>query len=172
RPRELADALQIGTVDLAIGPFPDISGAGIHTETLFERGFLCVVAQDHPRLGKGGLTLPAFLQEAHLVVSSPGRTEEVFERFLDEKKLKRRIALSVPHMLCVPAVIAASELIATVPESVGRDFQSYEGLRVIPPPIETPVIRVAQYWIERFAKDPATTWLRAQVRMLFARRAG
>ena len=168
-PRNLAEALEMGTIDLAIGPLPDLTGADLKQQLIFERGFSCLVSEDHPRI-KIRLTLPAFLKEPHLVVSSPGRTAEVFERFLLEQKLKRRVVLSVPHMLGVPFIIAHSDLIATVPESVGISFKGFPGLRVLEPPLETPRIRVALYWSSRFSKDPANAWLRSIIVSLFQKK--
>jgi DNA-binding transcriptional LysR family regulator len=168
-PRNLAEALEMGTVDMAIGPLPDLTGADLRQQLVFERGFVCLVSAEHPRITKNRLTLSAFLKEPHLVVSSPGRTVEVFERFLDDRKLSRRVALSVPHMLCVPFIIANSDLVATVPQSVGIVFRDFPGLRVIEPPLETPRIRVILYWSARFSKDPGNAWLRSVITDLFCK---
>ena len=168
-PRNLAEALEMGTIDMAIGPLPDLTGADLRQQLIFERGFLCLVSSKHPRITKSRLTLSAFLKEPHLVVSSPGRTAEVFERFLEEKKLSRRVVLSVPHMLCVPFIIANSDLVVTVPQSVGLVFRDFPGLRVIEPPLETPRIRVALYWSSRFSKDPGNAWLRSVIINLFCK---
>ena len=97
------------------------------------------------------------------MVSSPGRTAEVFERFLEEKKFSRRVVLSVPHMLCVPFIIANSDLVLIVPQSVGLVFRDFPGLRIIEPPLETPRIRVALYWSARFSKDPGNASLRSVI---------
>jgi hypothetical protein len=59
----------------------------------------------------------------------------VFKRFFEEKKLSRRGVLSVPHILCVPFIIANSDLVVTVPQSVGLVFRDFPGLRVIEPPL-------------------------------------
>ena len=168
-PRDLAEALEMGTVDMAIGPLPDLTGADLRQQLVFERGFACLVSAEHPRVTKNRLTLSAFLKEPHLVVSSPGRTAEVFERYLDERKLSRRVALSVPHMLCVPFIVANSDLVATVPESVGMVFRDFPGLRVVDPPLETPKIRVILYWSVRFGKDPGNAWLRSMITDLFCK---
>lgn len=168
-PRDLAEALEMGAIDMAIGPLPDLMGADLRQKVIFERGFVCLASSKHPRIAEDRITMSAFLDEPHLVVSSPGRTMEVFERFLDERKLSRRVALSVPHMLCVPFIIANSDLLVTVPQSVGLVFQDFPGLRVVEPPLETPKIRVALYWSARFSKDPGNAWLRAVITDLFCK---
>lgn len=171
-PRAMAAALEDGVADLALGPFPELAETRLRRERLFRRGFVCVASVTHPRLGDGPLSIESYLAEPHLVVRSSGRTEEVFERFLLDHGLDRRIALTVPHMLSVPSVTAETDLIATVPQSVGRFFAGYPGISVRPVPFEEPVgppaAVVSQYWSARFDKDPANVWLRRLVGQLFS----
>lgn len=170
-PRTMVEALDSGVADLAVGPFPELARSSLRRQRLYRRGFLCITSQDHPRLRHGGLTVQTFLSEPHLVVRSPGRTEEVFEHFLAENGFARRVALTVPHTLCVPTVIRATDLVATVPQSVGLGYGDYPGLRVSPVPfhgpISPPVTTVSQYWSHRFDADPVNLWLRATVAELF-----
>lgn len=175
-PRATATALEDGVADLALGPFPELTDTRLRQQRLFRRGFVCVVAADHPRLSSAPLTTQAYLSEPHLVVRSSGRTEEIFERFLLDHGLDRRIALTVPHMLCVPSVTAETDLIATVPQSVGRFFGGYPGISVQPVPFGDPVgppaAVVSQFWSARFDKDPAGVWLRDLVGELFGEPGG
>ena len=170
-PRDLAEALEMGTIDLAIGPLQDLAGADLRQQLIFERGFVCLASATHPRLTKSSLSLAAFLREPHLVVSSQGRTVEIFEHFLRERKLSRRVVLSVPHMLSVPYVIVSSDLIAMVPQSVGIAYRDFPGLRLLDPPLDTPKIKIGMYWSSRFNKDPANAWLRSLFIELFNKRS-
>jgi DNA-binding transcriptional LysR family regulator len=168
--RKLSEGLEAGTIDLAIGPFPDLFGAELKQRILFERGFRCLLSSEHPRISGDSLTIEEFLAEPHLVVFSLGRVNEAFERFLGEKKLSRRIMLSVPHMLCVPSVIAHTDLIATVPQSAAQNFRNLPGLKILEPPLSPPNVRVGLYWSDRFSRDPANAWLRAALASLFNER--
>lgn len=168
--RKLSEGLESGAIDLAIGPFPDLMGAELKQHILFERGFLCILSTDHPRIQGDALTTQEFLAEPHLVVFSIGRVTEAFERFLGENKLKRRTMLSVPHMLCVPSVIAGSDLIATLPWSAAMSFKDLPGIKLLEPPISPPKVRVGLYWSERYSRDPANAWLRSILLELFRRR--
>ena len=47
-PAELREAMTTGGVDLAIGYFPDLTGAGFFQQKLFEHAFTCLVRADHP----------------------------------------------------------------------------------------------------------------------------
>jgi DNA-binding transcriptional LysR family regulator len=166
-PRRLEQRLEEGSVDLAIGYFPDLSAAGIDTQPLFDRDFLCLVSRSHPRVSPSRWSLESFLSEPHLVVSPEGRVEELFERTLRESKLSRRVLLSVPHTFAMPAVVSSSDLIATVSRSVGAAFEKYPNLRTLPLPIPGLRIRIALHWSTRFAQDPAIMWVRDLIRQIF-----
>lgn len=166
-PRRLEERLEEGSVDLAIGYFPDLTAAGIETQLLFDRDFLCLFSRKHPRISRSRWSLDMFLAEPHLVVSPEGRVEELFERLLREKKLSRRVLLSVPHTFAMPAIVSSSDLIATVSRSVGTAFETYPNLRTLPLPIQGPRIRIALHWSARFAQDPAIVWLRGLIQGIF-----
>jgi DNA-binding transcriptional LysR family regulator len=169
-PREMTRALESGEADLALGPFPELIGASLKRQRLFDRGFLCLASENHPRI-RETLSIEAYLSEPHLIISPSGRIEQTFDKFLAEQNLSRRIILSVAHMLSAPAVIRESDLIATVPQSVGLLFGSYAGVRALKlpfePPIEPPRTTISQFWGSRFDKDPAIMWLRRIVADIF-----
>ena len=170
-PVAVQEALDTGVVDLAIGPFPELARSALRRQRLYQRGYMCLAARDQPTIGRFGLTSDVYLAEPHLIVHSAGRTEDVFERFLAENGMGRRVALTVPNMLCVPAVTRQTDLIATVPQSVGTFFSGYPGVEVHPLPfgrsITPPTTTVNQYWSERSVSDPVNTWLRDLVADLF-----
>lgn len=171
-PRQIVDLLESGEADLALGPFPELGGAALKCQRLFDRGFLCLVAQDHPRVGDH-ISLESYLDEPHMFISSSGRTEDSFEKFLLSRKLSRQIVLRVPHMLSVPTVVRESDLLATVPQSVGLLFRHYAGIRAVDLPFEDagqpPRTTVSQFWSARFDRDPANMWLRGLVARIFQR---
>lgn len=166
-PRRLEERLEEGSVDFALGYFPDLSASGIKMQPLFDRDFLCLASRNHPRVSLPRWSLETFLAEPHLVVSPEGRVEELFERSLRENKLSRRVLLSVPHTFAMPAVVSSSDLIATVSRSVGSALEAYPGLCTMPLPLPSPRIQIALHWSARFAQDPAIIWLRDLIQDIF-----
>jgi DNA-binding transcriptional LysR family regulator len=69
-------------------------------------------------------------------------------------------------------VIEGSDMIATVPRDLADVCPRYGRLRIVEPPIKSPVIAVHQFWHTRFHKDPAIVWLRGLVRSLFTSTRG
>lgn len=165
---ELEDAMERGDVDLALGYFPDLTGRNIQSERLFEHAFVCLVRDDHPTIGET-LTMDQFLAADHLVVNQDGRSQEIFERLMIERRLKRRIQLHLPHFMSVPLLIARSDLIATVPLTLAITALG-AGTRYLAPPLEIPRIPLRQFWHRRMANDPAVRWLREQMAQAFVDR--
>ncbi|MGY4496983.1 DNA-binding transcriptional LysR family regulator [Bradyrhizobium sp. GM24.11] len=107
------------------------------------------------------------LSEPHLVVSPEGRVEELFESVLRERRLSRRVLLSVPHTFAMPAVVSTSDLVATVSRSVATALEKHPNIRVLPLPMPGLRIRIALHWSARFAQDPAIIWLRGLIQDIF-----
>jgi DNA-binding transcriptional LysR family regulator len=113
------------------------------------------------------VTLKKFLEASHAVVRPEGRTHDLFERLLQQRGYVRRVRLEIPHFLSLPAIIAESDLVATVPRDIGMAFAKLAKLRLVEPPVKVPMFDVKQYWHHRAHKDPVNVWLRGQVRDLF-----
>jgi len=162
RPRHLEEALEAGEVDLAVGYFPDLARPTTMQQRLFTHGFVCLARTGHPLI-KNGLTLEVFLEAHHVVVTSEGSSQELFENALAERGLERRCALHVPHFMSVPFVVASTDLIVTVPRVVAAFFSGLANLQVLDPPIEVPEFAVKQYWHRRFHHDAGVRWLRTMM---------
>ncbi|WP_159266398.1 LysR family transcriptional regulator [Pseudomonas monteilii] len=158
---QLEAAMDQGRIDLAIGYFPDLVGEQIQTQALFEHDFTCLVRRDHPSITEA-LTLEQFLEAEHLVVNPEGRSQEIFERRLHELKLVRRVHLEIPHFMSVPQLIATTDMIATVPRSLGVWFGSNQ-LKMLSPPIDIPRFELKLHWHRQVEADPAVSWFRSAV---------
>lgn len=169
-PPQLEEAMRSGDVDLAVGYFPGLQGAAIYQQRLFSHTFVCIARKDHPRIGNQ-LTRKQFLAEGHAVVQQEGKSDELFEQALVEQGMARRVALSIPHFLAIPLIIAESDLIVTVPYAVARSFARMADLKVLRPPVPVRPADVRQHWHTRFHHDPANRWVRGVIALLFGQEA-
>lgn len=160
-----AESLEAGDAELAIGYFPDLHKAGFFRQKLFDNPHVCMVRRDHPTIGQR-LTLKQYLAASHAVVRPDGR-EHVFEQFLQHRGLQRRVLVELSHFMSLLPVIEVSDLVATVPRDLADVCRRYAAVRLVEPPIKSPVIAVHQFWHERFHKDPANMWLRGLIAELF-----
>jgi DNA-binding transcriptional LysR family regulator len=159
-----AEALESGEAELAIGYFPDLHKAGLFQQRLFRNTFVCIIRDDHPTIG-ATMTLKQYLAAPHAAVR-PGR-EHLFEEFLQQRGLTRRVQLETSHFTSLLPIIEGSDLIATVPRDLADVCVRHARIRIVDVPIKAPTIEVHQFWPRRFHKDAGNMWLRAQVHELF-----
>ncbi len=159
--------LESGEVDLAIGYFPDLAGQNLFQQRLFTHHFLCLARAGHP-VKSQALTLKQYQTLGHAVVRAEGRSQELVEKFLSERQIKRRIVLYTPHFMSLPFILARTDLITTVPHAVALAFaKNYGNMRMIETPFKLPRFDLKQYWHRKYHGDARSTWLRQLVVSLF-----
>ena len=166
-PALLKQAMAAGEVDLALGYFPDLDSQASFQQSLYSHTYACMVRRGHRLVGKG-LTEKSYAEHGHAVVASPARSNELFDRFLEKRAIKRRVVLQTPHHLSLPAIIESTDLLATVPLATGARFVQLGTVELIRLPFEPPSFSVQQHWHPLVHKDPRSRWLRLQIADLFS----
>ena len=153
-----------GAVDLIFDV--DRGGEGgsssLRQRLLFEERFVCAARSGHPDIGDS-LDLETFVRLPHALIAPTGTPGGVVDRILAERGLQRRVALTVPHFLVAPHVVASSDLLVTLAERLARAFAELLSLRMYEPPLALPGFRIVMRWHERQHRDPGHAWLRQQV---------
>jgi DNA-binding transcriptional LysR family regulator len=163
----IRQGLESGAIDLAIGYFPDLQKRNFFQQTLFTDGFASLIRADHP-FAANKLSIRQFMKFEHAVVRAESRTEEVIERYLARKKIRRRVMLTTPHFASAPIVVSQSDLIVTVPEPLARYFVGVSAdVRMVGLPFELPRIEMKQSWHRKYHHDERNRWLRRAIFGLF-----
>ena len=163
---ELPRALEAGEFDLAVGNL-HLLRTGIYRQKLVSSEYKVIHRRDHPRF-RTALTLRDYLDARHAVMRGPGASPSALEQTLSKRGQARDVALSVPQFLLLPAVVAETDLVATVPASVARAFAGPYHLAVWPLPVQMPELVLYQYWHQRYNADTSNRWVRGLIRQLFA----
>jgi DNA-binding transcriptional LysR family regulator len=166
----MAEELDFGSVDIALG-FVDRVTVGLRAQPLFDESYACMVRHGHPRI-RTRMSLRQFLDEWHLLVarkmsSGGGPMDGMVEKSLQEIGAVRKVAMSVPHFLAVPLIIAQTDLLVTAPIQLGEIYQKRGYTRLLPLPFPVPTFRVSQFWHSRFDHDAGNVWLRGILAELF-----
>jgi DNA-binding transcriptional LysR family regulator len=150
--------------DLAIGFFPDIIAldASLHSEVLREEATVCIAAANHPSI-RGKLSARQYSATHHVAVFYKAEGPGFIDALLQQKGYRRHTAAFAPHFSSIPFIVAGSDLIATVPETLARRFSAQLKLQVLPVPFAIPPFRWTMLWHERVDGDPASVWLRSLV---------
>lgn len=156
----LAVRMERGEVDLAVLNLQR-TPPGLRSRTALTERFVVIGRKDHPRL-RHALTPQAFCALEHVLVSPRGGSfSGPTDEALAARGLKRRVRLSVQGFGQVPALVAASDLIAVYPERLAA--RCADRLRIVAPPVPIPGFTMVAAWHERAQHDPAHQWLRESV---------
>lgn len=156
-PRETTKELASGRLDFAIDAPLNFDPQVKHNK-LFEDNYVCVVRENHPMLGNGGLSVDHYLELSHIqILPRFGQSDEV-DTVLGRLGIQRKIVFTAQHYLVAPLVIRKSDLAMTVPERFARGQQN---IRILPLPFEEfPTMEAHLYWHESTDQDAANIWMR------------
>lgn len=154
---EAAEQLERGAIDVAVAHLR-VMPSTIKMTQLFRDPFVVVARRGHP-VTEVPLTVEAYAARDHLLVSPRGDTSGALDRLLVDYGQRRRVALLVATYLAVPAALAASDLIATIPSRAATLIAAHADIAILPLPVDfSATISIA--WHRRAASEPAQAWFR------------
>jgi DNA-binding transcriptional LysR family regulator len=151
------DALDDGSIDLALGVYPT-TPKRFESLTVFDERFVCLIRADHPVLASG-LTPERYANLAHVLVTERGDQRGAIDDALQTLGLKRRIVLTVPSVLVVRRLLVDTDLVATVGERVGTTFAGDPRLMVCDPPLSMARWTMSLLRVRRRQQDAGLRWL-------------
>lgn len=162
----LKEAMEGGRVDLAVGPFEDVSEA-LYQRHLFRQGFVSMFRRGHP-LGRGELTLERFVAAEHLLVDAADSPYDRVNAVLARAGVGQAVRFRVPHFTAVPYIVSTTDLVVTVPQKLAERAAAPFALAWATPPLDLPPLQTNIFWHRRFNQDPGNQWLRALLAEVFA----
>lgn len=162
--------LERGEIDVAVGYFPEAVAelatqgdqSALRHQRLNESEYVCVMRRGHP-LASGELTLDAFCEAHHLLVSFSGRPHGFVDQALAALNRTRRIVLTVNQFFTAGRVVARSDLLTVLPASF-VDATGYQSQLVERPlPMAMARIHVEAMWHMRHDRVSAHQWLRERL---------
>ena len=168
--RHFESKLESGEADLAIGAYPKAPRA-LRRQHLYYDGYLSVARKDHPKLGTLNKRA-GFRAARHVVVvaSDTGHAaQKLVQQALEAEVEAENIMLRAPSFVIATLVASRTDSVATVPANLANALAEQLGLALIPPPFPLPKFEIAQYWHEKYQRDPGHRWLRSTSYDLFAK---
>ena len=165
-PRQLLDD---EAADMAVGYFPAVladltaraqSGDAVAFESrrLYNGEYVCVMRQGHP-LAHAPLTLDAYCEARHMLVSFSGRAFGFIDEALASLGRERKVVITVNQFFTAGRVVCGSDLLTVLP----RHFVPVTGIadalvqRALP--LNVPPVHVDALWRRRGPQQTAMTWL-------------
>ncbi|MGA7809322.1 LysR family transcriptional regulator [Bradyrhizobium sp.] len=171
---EMVQGLDEGRLSFALGWFTDLPARLLRATVLKEREAI-LVRSGHPLL-RDAVTSERLLGFPHLVAlfgrsdERPGRdggdgaseTGRVWiERLLAQASScgRRHVAVKVAQFAVVPALLASSDMVATLPRRIAIEAARGGHLVMLEPASPPLEIDIQMVWHERAARDAGSQWL-------------
>jgi len=160
RPLDTSDSprqLDHGEVDAFIAT-PVFTSPRLRRIPLFSEGYVIMVAADHPRVKDDPVTVAQLRAERHILVDGP--SGHVGPKLaLQTLDLLDQVAVQIGKFSALPYLVERSELVAIVPENLGRACAARHPVRLLRLPISLEPIDVALYARPEGSRTPAQRWL-------------
>lgn len=151
-----------GDIDLEAGS-SEPSSPEIRHELVGHDRLVLALRPAHP-LRNGPLTLEGYAAAEHITVSRRGRLRDPIDDVLQTLGVSRRVVAAAPTNATALQFVRHHDLVAAVPRLISRPVLDDLGLRILPLPLDMPVIPIHLAWHQRYDNDPAHAWLRGQAR--------
>ena len=146
------DLLDAGAIDAAIGvPRP-----------VLRDEFVTIIASKHPA-ARRAMNMKTYLSLPHALASPEGQRHGLVDQALAQQGRQRTLALTLPQMFALPAVVARTGMTATVMKRVALNSPAGRELALFPPPVALPEIVFHLIWHRRSDGHPAQQWLRTLI---------
>ena len=156
-------ALERGDVDALIGGHLPGSGR-IVRQRLFEEEFVCI--RDKARVTVAPLlSADEYLRLPHALFSAAGGdgSPGVVDAILAMEGRKRRVAVTLAHVVAVPFAVAGTDLVATMARRIAGRFAAIAGVALMPLPYDAPPFAIDLLHSRRATSDPALAWFLATI---------
>ena len=123
---------------------------------------MVIARKGHPAFARG-LTDTGYQGCRHVAVHPRGGRNSPLEIVLGSAKIHRQVQLFVPNYLPIPALVAASDLLGTVPLRLAEHAAKTFDLAIASMPFPVPAIQVSVIWHRQQDAAPDLVWLRREI---------
>ncbi|MEL6280521.1 MAG: LysR family transcriptional regulator [Pseudomonadota bacterium] len=130
-------------------------------EPILRDEYVVVMRPTHP-LAEAEMTLAAYAEWPHLLMSPTAEVRGVVDERLAKQGLTRRVAMVVTQFPSAPPILEATDMIHTCPRRIADIYAKRFGLAIRPTPFDTHrgAGPVSMIWRRRLGESAATSWFR------------
>jgi DNA-binding transcriptional LysR family regulator len=159
---ELTKAFAAGELDFALD-VPLINTPQLKHQRLRQERFVCIARKDHPRIDRH-FNLDQYLAESHISISSRRTGQSYVDIHLNRLGLERKVQLRVQQSRAAAPIIARSDLLLTIPNSLVDQTK----FMIQELPFALPALDWHLYWAANYDNDKAHQWMREIIFDIFA----
>ncbi|MEM9879659.1 MAG: LysR family transcriptional regulator [Pseudomonadota bacterium] len=152
-------------IDLAFAPLDKVDTSLLSTEQLYEDPVKLVFSKSNAALN-AAVTLDNFCASKHVIFDTGDSLFAPIEEIFATYPRLAEGAIFTPHVYVIFQMVAFSNYLALMPESLSHNIDQVFPIRISEPPLDIAPIKMAMAWDPRNDHDPLHSWIRSQVRDL------
>ena len=151
-------------LDIVIGSMPN-PHSSFDSEHLYTEQHVCLYDRAiFPE--KTQLTLSAFSEIEHAIVSPDGHLASQVDKHLKEHGFTRKVTVAARNFLTIQRLLHGRALIAIVPKRMAGITATRGELVCQEPPIQVPDFDISMLWLKHQSTDEKSMWLRAIIKQV------
>ncbi|HSV45565.1 MAG TPA: LysR family transcriptional regulator [Ramlibacter sp.] len=157
------ERLERGEVDFAI--YPERNASPLHPlEPLLDEDYSCVVWSGNAQVGRR-IGFDDYVGMRHVAVQfgQQNRVPTFESWFLSTYGVARNVVFTASTFNGLAALVVGTQSIATMHTRLARIYAKSLPLRLLPPPIEIPKLKLVMQWNRHNDQDAAHAWLRQRL---------
>lgn len=155
---EAPEMLDRGTIDVAIARLANLPERFL-SQPLMQDPYVVIARRGHPLAGRR-MSVATYAAHNHVLVSPRGNTSAPVDQLLAGFGITRRFSVMIVTYLALPATLAKTDLIATVPRRTALQIAATADIEIMPLPIDLSVT-VSMAWHRRASTELAQLWFRS-----------
>lgn len=159
----VGELLEQREIDLALGLFQDQPRQTMQMP-LFAEHFVGVCRRGHPVLTQATITPENFANLPQALFTLRRDDIGEIDQVLAQYNLQRRVVLTTPHLLVLPAIIASSDLVSAIPSRLVKQLLSQDTLEIFELPVQTQSWMISMLWSKLTDQDQPSVWLRQMLK--------
>lgn len=155
---ENAEALRKKFYDLAISPLPANDKTDLYQRYMFSETISCFYCPDSQNKPD---TLQAYLNSKHVRVMFHKNDSSIVDSSLDRIGKTRKVAIEMPSINELPALMRGTDLVATLPSQL--KYSTMKEFACCDVPFTFEPLKYYMIWHQRTHNSPKHIWLREQI---------
>ncbi len=156
---EVERELSTGALDLAVDR-PLRAGERISHRRLLDETLVVVMRRDHPL--SRPLRRADYLDAQHVTVSPLGESSAL-DALMGQNGMFREVRMVAQHYFSACQIVAASDLLLTVPKAYADHLAPLLPIAIQPLPVRIKAIPILAYWHDSKDNDRAHRWFRERL---------
>jgi len=157
---EIYQHLQRGELDLIIAP-DHYRRADLLQAPTFNEPWTCVAWARNRTIGDT-ISLAQYTAAEHVVLQPMGQVA-LDQHFLEQRRIERRVQVTVPVFTWMPRLLIGTERIATLPGRFAARYARTLPLKTVRPLFDLPPLNESMQWHPSRDRDQALAWLRQSI---------